>query len=168
MNQKYKVAGYVKLAKLWERSAEKAMAYHRAYYKEKYEDSDRFVLFDVYVDITGQKEISRRPAMLRVIRDCMRGDANCIAAQTKGYLAANTKEFCYLIKLLFDCGQHIDIVTEDDVYHIDTVNDADQQRAALHKMADDYTSLNPDDYSEWKHKIFRSIESMVADGNKGE
>ena len=61
-------------------------------------------------------------------------DANCIAAQTKGYLAANTKEFCYLIKLLFDCGQHIDIVTEDDVYHIDTVNDADQQRAALHKI----------------------------------
>lgn len=106
--------------------------------------------------------------MLRVIRDCMRGDANCIAAQTKGYLAANTKEFCYLVKLLFDCGQRIDIVTEDDVYHIDTVNDADQQRAALHKMADDYTSLNPDDYSEWKHKIFRSIESMVADGNKGE
>ena len=168
MNQKYKVAGFVKLAKLWERSAEKAIAYHRAYYKEKYEDSDQFVLFDVYVDITGQKEISRRPAMLRVIRDCMRGDANCIAAQTKGYLAANTKEFCYLVKLLFDCGQRIDIVTEDDVYHIDTVNDADQQRAALHKMADDYTSLNPDDYSEWKHKIFRSIERMVADGNKGE
>lgn len=77
MNQKYKVAGYVKLAKLWERSAEKAIAYHRAYYKEKYEDSDRFVLFDVYVDITGQKEISRRPAMLRVIRDCMRGDSLC-------------------------------------------------------------------------------------------
>lgn len=167
MGQRYRVAGYVKLAKLWERSADKAMAYHHAYYKEKYENSELFVLYNVYVDITGQKEISRRPAMLQVIRDCLQGNANCIAVQTKGYLAANTKEFCYLIKLLFDCGHRIDIVTEDDAYHIDTVNDAEQQRAALHKMANDYTGLNPDDYSEWKLKILRSIAKLAVDGNKG-
>ena len=70
MNQMFRVAGYVKLAKLWERSADKAMIYHRAYYQEKYEASECFVLKDVYVDITGQKEISRRPEMLRLLRDC--------------------------------------------------------------------------------------------------
>lgn len=32
----YHVAGYVKLAKLWERSAESAINYHNHYYSEKY------------------------------------------------------------------------------------------------------------------------------------
>lgn len=77
------------------------------------------MLKDVYVDITGQKEISRRPEMLRLLRECLGGEVDCIAAQTKGYLAANTKEFCYLIRLLFDSNHRIDIITEDNMYHID-------------------------------------------------
>lgn len=57
--------------------------------------------------------------MLRLLRDCLGGEVDCIAAQTKGYLAANTKEFCYLIRLLFDSNHRIDIITEDNMYHID-------------------------------------------------
>ena len=34
MNRKYKVGGYVKLAKLWERSKDAAVAYHSSYYAE--------------------------------------------------------------------------------------------------------------------------------------
>ena len=167
MSQMYRVAGYVKLAKLWERSADKAMVYHRAYYQEKYANSDRFALKDVYVDITGQKEINRRPEMLRLLRDCLRGEVDCIAAQTKGYLAANTKEFCYLIRLLFDEEHRIDIVTEDNVYHIDTLVDEEQQRAALYKMACDYIDLNADDFVNWKQKILRSIDKLNADVAEG-
>ena len=32
MDRKYKVGGYVKLAKLWERSKDAAVAYHSSYY----------------------------------------------------------------------------------------------------------------------------------------
>ena len=35
MDRKYKVGGYVKLAKLWERSKDAAVAYHSSYYAEK-------------------------------------------------------------------------------------------------------------------------------------
>lgn len=38
MNRKYKVGGYVKLAKLWERSKDAAVAYHSSYYAEKFRD----------------------------------------------------------------------------------------------------------------------------------
>ena len=167
MNQMFRVAGYVKLAKLWERSADKAMIYHRAYYQEKYEASEHFVLKDVYVDITGQKEISRSPEMLRLLRDCLGGEVDCIAAQTKGYLAANTKEFCYLIRLLFDSNHRIDIITEDNMYHIDTLLDEEQQREALHKMACDYIDLNPEEYEKWKLKILRSIDTLKANATEG-
>ena len=32
MDRKYKVGGYVKLAKLWERSKDAVVAYHSSYY----------------------------------------------------------------------------------------------------------------------------------------
>lgn len=38
MDRRYKVGGYVKLAKLWERSKDAAVAYHSAYYAEKFKD----------------------------------------------------------------------------------------------------------------------------------
>lgn len=53
MDRKYKVGGYVKLAKLWERSKDAVVAYHSAYYAEKFKtDSDK-KLVGVYIDITG-------------------------------------------------------------------------------------------------------------------
>ena len=35
MDRKYKVGGYVKLAKLWERAKDAAVAYHSSYYTEQ-------------------------------------------------------------------------------------------------------------------------------------
>lgn len=53
MDHRYKVGGYVKLAKLWERSKDAAVAYHSSYYAEKFKtDSDK-KLVGVYIDITG-------------------------------------------------------------------------------------------------------------------
>ena len=61
MDRKYKVGGYVKLAKLWERAKDAAVAYHSSYYAEKFKtDSDK-KLVGVYIDITGNKEIYKRP-----------------------------------------------------------------------------------------------------------
>ena len=39
MDHRYKVGGYVKLAKLWERSKDAAVAYHSSYYAEKFKTS---------------------------------------------------------------------------------------------------------------------------------
>ena len=91
----------MKLAKLWERNAQKAIAYHNAYYAEMFGEKDSMDLVGVYVDITGQKDIKKRPEMLRLLKDCMDGKVNCIATQTKAYLAANNEEFFYLIFFLF-------------------------------------------------------------------
>lgn len=157
MADKIQLAGYVKLAKLWEKNADKAILYHRSYYEKKYADESRVNLVDVYIDITGQKIIPKRPEMVRLLKDCTNGKISCIEAQTKGYFAANTQELCFLLKYLFDLPYRIDLLTEDKEYHIDTIQDEDGQRQALKKMADDYTGLYPDDYDRWKNKV---IEGM--------
>ena len=147
------VAGYVKLAKLWERKREEAIAYHRDYFYNKFNDPDDYTIVDVYVDITGKKEIINRPEMLRLLSDCRKGSVDLIAARTKGYFAANTHEFCFLIKFLFDLEHRIDLLTEDEEYNINTVINEDNQREELYKMADTYTRLNEHDYRCWKAAV---------------
>ena len=58
MDRKYKVGGYVKLAKLWERSKDAAVAYHSSYYAEKFRDDADKRLVGVYIDITGNKKFT--------------------------------------------------------------------------------------------------------------
>lgn len=158
--EKIKVAGYVKLAKLWEKKRAEAIPYHHKYYKDKFGGSDGYELIDVYVDITGNKRIVKRSEMIRLLKDCMEGRVQCIATQTKGYLAADTREFCYLFKFIRDIGNGIHLITEDDNYNINTVANEDMQLQALLKMAEDYIELNPTDYESWKNSILTAIDKL--------
>lgn len=153
MGEKIRVAGYVKLAKLWEKRRDQAYDYHNKYYQDKYAGSERFELSGVYIDITGNKQIAKRPEMVRLLKDCYYGKIQCISTQTKAYLAANMGDFCYMVKLLSQINGGIDLMTEDDDYRIDTITDFDAQKQALIRMADEYIGLNPKDYSDWKKTV---------------
>lgn len=159
MKKRYSVAGYVKLAKLWEKNKKQALEYHREYYSEKYLKIENYMLYDVYVDITGQKQIYKRPEMLRLLKDCAEGKVNCIASQTKAYLVANGQEFCYFLKLVWELNPEMEVITEDDNYHIDTIQNAEHQKQALKKMSDDFIRLDINAYEEWKKKVRAGIEA---------
>ena len=60
MDRKYKVGGYVKLAKQWERSKDAAVAYHSSYYAEKFRDDADKRLVGVYIDIAGNN-VPKKP-----------------------------------------------------------------------------------------------------------
>lgn len=159
--QKMRVAGYVKLAKLWEKRRANAYEYHTKYYAKKFSDHPEFELHDVYIDITGRKEIKNRPEMLRLIYDCREGQIDCIAVQTRAYLAANTGEFCCLIRYLFDMGHTIHIISEDEEYNINTIVNDDHQREALYRMAYSFTKMNGDEYRKWIDGICLGIDKHV-------
>lgn len=160
MNEKLQVAAYVKLAKLWERNKEPAIQNQYRYYREKYENDEDFELVDVYIDITGQKEIPNRPAMVRLLRDCMEGRIDVIASQTKAYLAANPAEFCYLVKFLFDLETCIDIITEEEKYKIDTLLNEEDQREALSEMVNKFVSMTQSEYADWLERLLKNMEKF--------
>ena len=145
MDRKYKVGGYVKLAKLWERSKDVAVAYHSSYYAERFRDDVDKRLVGVYIDITGNKEIYK-----------------LIFSQTRAYLAANTCDFCFLLKYLFDIPMRVDVVTDDDDQRIDTILDVDNQRQSLKELAEKYTSIREKEYLAWKARLEHEMEK--ADG----
>lgn len=159
MLSNYKVAGYVKLAKLWERARQEAIEYHRKYYEEKYSESD-MCLAGVYLDITGNKEIYKRPEMVHLIKDCLSGDVNVIDVQSKAYLAANSEEFCFLVYFLFNSPYRIEIISDDDNMRIDTILDVDNQRENLKSMANRYVGLERNEYERWSKKLCKAIDEM--------
>ena len=157
MNENYQVAGYVKLAKLWERKREEAITLHQEYYKEKFRTVPNMELVDVYIDITGRKEIWKRPGMLQLLVDCKSKRIKCIATQTKAYLAANTEDFFFVIHYLFTLPNRIDLITEDADYNINTIENAEQQREELMAAAKKYISVEPNRHLEWLYKIEENI-----------
>jgi len=157
MNENYQVVGYVKLAKLWERKREEAIMLHQEYYKEKFKAVPNMELIDVYIDITGRKEIWKRPGMLQLLGACKRKRINCIATQTKAYLAANTEDFFFVVHYLFTLPNRIDLITEDADYNINTIENAEQQREELLAAAKKYISVEPNRYLEWLYKIEENI-----------
>ena len=158
--EKKRVAAYVKLAKLWERSREKAVAHQLEYYTEKFKDSEVYELVAVYIDITGQKDIPNRPEMVHLLHDCMEGQIDVIATQTKAYLAANAADFCYLVKFLFDLDPPIHIVTEEEKYRINTITNDEDQREALYGMANKFASMTQNEYANWLEQMLLRMEKL--------
>lgn len=160
----YRIGGYVKRAKLNLRNEKDIRAFHRGIFEKRFGGLSDSELVDVYIDITGYKEISKRPEMLRLIRDCSEGKVNLIFSETKGYLAANTKEFCYWLHFIFNLDDHVDIITDDEQFNINTILNEDHQREALIKMADDYIYLNPPDHQKWLSSVLTAIADLGEDG----
>jgi len=160
----YKIGGYVKRAKLNLRNGDDVRAFHRGVFEKKFGGMADGALVDVYIDITGAKEISKRPEMLRLMRDCTDGKVNLIVAETKGYLAANTKEFCYWLHFIFNLNDRVDIITDDVQFNINTILNEDHQREALIKMAEDYIYLNPPDHQKWLSGVVSAIANLGEDG----
>ena len=160
MNENYRVGGYVKLAKLWERKRDEAIQLHEQYYEEMFKSTPDMELVDVYIDITGNKNIWKRPGMLQLIKDCQNKKVNCIATQTKAYLAANTEDFFFLIYYLFTMPSRVDLVTEDADYNINTIVNAEHQREELLAAAKKYISVEPARYLEWVNKIADKLSMM--------
>ena len=155
-NKDFRIAGYVKLAKLWERSRDQSEEFYQRYYKELL--ASDFHLIDVYIDITGNKHIYRRKEMVRLLRDCSLDKIDCIFSRSRAFLAPNHEELCYLLDYLFDRKQRIDIVTEDG---INTLKDYGNQRAILLTMAKDRIKLDPDEYADWQSNLLKAMNALI-------
>lgn len=161
--REYRIGGYVKRAKLNLRNGDDVKAFHRGLYERRFGDFEDGILVDVYIDITGNKETFKRPEMVRLMRDCAAGRINLVFSETKGYLAANTRELCYWLHFIFHTEHRVDIVTDDIQFNINTILNEDNQREALMKMADDYIYLNPADHQKWLGKVVSAITELGED-----
>lgn len=170
--KKIRVAGYAKLAKQWDNRRESVLQYYEKYYRQMFEASDMFEYVGLYIDITGNKDIYKRKEMVRLIKDCREYKVDCIVAMTKGYLAANMRDFSYLFKYLMDVRHgEIEFMTEDENdkedtsgFYIDTVKNEDDQKGALREMVEQLVGLYPNEYDRWRERLEEAIGKLAGEG----
>ena len=168
--EKYRSVGYVKLAKLWERDRDKIVEALNNMYRSAFISSPTIKLDDVYIDITGAPHIYSRKEMIRLLRDCGRGDIDVIVSQTQAYLAPTALEFFYLMQFIMTLPHQVEIITDADSseFMINTIAEGGMQRGALFKMSRDVIAQNPADYEAWKDKVMTAIRKLNDEDRKRE
>ena len=157
---KLRAAGYVKLAKLWEKSKDKVIEVNGKYFIERYANDENINIQGVYIDITGNKNIYRRPEMVHLLHDCSIGLIDVICVQTRAYLAANTEELFFLLNYLFGFEYRVDIKTDDNDRRIDTLLDSENQRNILRNTAVQYVNIKQQEYETWLGKLEKAMEKI--------
>jgi len=157
---KLRAAGYVKLAKLWEKSKDKVIEVTSRYFVERYANDENISVQGIYIDITGNKNIYRRPEMVHLLRDCSMGQIDVICVQTRAYLAANTEELFFLLNYLFELEYRVDIKTDDNDRRIDTLLDSENQRTLLRNTAVQYVNIKKDEYKTWLGKLEKAMDKI--------
>ena len=76
-------------------------------------------------------------------------------------MAANSKEFFYLIKFIFEMEPPIEIITEDIDYSFNTIANLDHQRETLLNTANKYAGLSPSSYEMWKTSIVEGMNKLL-------
>lgn len=160
MNKQYRVGGYVKLAKLWQRQRDEAIELHNTYFQERCNAEPGFLLSDVFIDITGNKHVYNRQEMVRLLSVCANRQLDVIVTPSRAYLAPNTREFCYLIKYLFSLPNRIDIVSDDSDSRIDTILNVENQRQSLLDMANTYSAVTTIDYNDWMQHLMAAMNKL--------
>lgn len=168
--EKYRSVGYVKLAKLWERDRDKIVEALDNMYRRAFISSPTIKLDEVYIDITGASHIYARKEMIRLLRDCGRGDIDVIVSQTQAYLAPNALEFFYLMQFIMTLPHQVEIITDADSseFMINTIAEGRMQRGVLYKMSSDVIAQNPADFAAWKDKIMTAIKRLNEEDRKRE
>ena len=157
---KLRAAGYVKLAKLWEKSKDKVIEVSCRYFVERYANDENMSIQGIYIDITGNKNIYRRPEMVHLLRDCSMGQIDVICVQTRAYLAANTEELFFLLNYLFELEYRVDIKTDDNDRRIDTLLDSENQRTVLHNTSVQYVNIKKHEYEMWLNKLKKAMDKI--------
>ena len=157
---KLRAAGYVKLAKLWEKSKDKVIEVSGRYFVERYANDENMSIQGIYIDITGNKNIYRRPEMVHLLRDCSMGQIDVICVQTRAYLAANTEELFFFLNYLFELEHRVDIKTDDNDRRIDTLLDSENQRTVLHNTSVQYVNIKKHEYEMWLNKLKKAMDKI--------
>ena len=157
---KLRAAGYVKLAKLWEKSKDKVIEVTSRYFVERYANDENISVQGIYIDITGNKNIYRRPEMVHLLRNCSMGQIDVICVQTRAYLAANTEELFFLLNYLFELEYRVDIKTDDNDRRIDTLLDSENQRTLQRNTAVQYVNIKKDEYKTWLGKLEKAMDKI--------
>ena len=106
-----------------------------------------------YLDICHQSDITQRPQMLRLLRDCVDGKVDLVVMDYPERVAENMKELIFLLYFLL----HLDRPPEIAILNCLSTRVSKSKKENILRVTEQIVSKQKEDYTHWKNRILRGM-----------
>ena len=106
-----------------------------------------------YLDICHQSDITQRPQMLRLLRDCVDGKVDLVVMDNPERVAENMKELIFILYFLL----HLEKPPEISILNCLSTGVSESKKKSILRATEQIVSKQKVDYTHWKNRILRGM-----------
>ena len=106
-----------------------------------------------YLDICHQSDISQRPQLVRLLRNCVDGKVDIVVMDYTQRVAKNMMELIYLLYFLL----HVEKPPEISILNCLSTGVSESKKKSILRVTEQIVSKQKEDYTHWKNCILRGM-----------
>ena len=106
-----------------------------------------------YLDICHQSDISQRPQLVRLLRNCVDGKVDIVVMDYPQRVANNMMELIFLLYFLL----HVEKPPEISILNCLSTGVSKSKKKSILRATEQIVSKQKEDYSHWKNRILRGM-----------
>ena len=119
----------------------------------RFAEADESETVSYYLDICHQSDITQRPQMLRLLRDCVDGKVDLVVMDNPERVAENMMELIFLLYFLL----HLDRPPEIAILNCLSMGVSNSKKKSILRATEQIVSKQKVDYTHWKNRILRGM-----------
>lgn len=122
-------------------------------FKSRFAEAGKSEAASYYLDICHQSDITQRPQMLRLLRDCVDGKVDLVVMDNPERVAENMMELIFLLYFLL----HLDRPPEIAILNCLSMGVSNSKKKSILRATEQIVSKQKVDYTHWKNRILRGM-----------
>lgn len=106
-----------------------------------------------YLDICHQSDISQRPQLVRLLRNCVDGKVDIVVMDYPQRVANNMMELIFLLYFLL----HVEKPPEISILNCLSTEISKCKKKSIMRVTEQIVSEQKSDYTHWKNRILRGM-----------
>ena len=106
-----------------------------------------------YLDICHQSDISQRPQLVRLLRNCVDGKVDIVVMDYPQRVANNMMELIFLLYFLL----HLERPPEIAILNCLSTGVSKSKKKSIMRVTEQIVSEQKSDYTHWKNRILRGM-----------
>ena len=119
----------------------------------RFAEADESETVSYYLDICHQSDITQRPQMLRLLRNCMDGKVDLVVMDYPERVAENMMELIFLLYFLL----HLDRPPEIAILNCLSMGVSNSKKKSILRATEQIVSKQKVNYTHWKNRILRGM-----------
>ena len=119
----------------------------------RFAEADESETVSYYLDICHQSDITQRPQMLRLLRNCMDGKVDLVVMDYPERVAENMKELIFILYFLL----HLEKPPEISILNCLSTGVSENKKKSILRATEQIVSKQKVNYTHWKNRILRGM-----------